>query len=189
VTTARADLADRVRLLRGQGARPKHHHVAIGGNFRLDALQAALLRRKLPRVDAAIARRRENAARYDALLEGAGLPIAVPERGAPGHTYNHYVIRVRDASQRDPLRRSLAERGIGTEVYYPAPLHLQPCFAALGPPAGSLPAAEAAAREALALPVFPELTAAEVERVARAVADFFQGAAGASAPPGGPRAP
>jgi dTDP-4-amino-4,6-dideoxygalactose transaminase len=178
VTTARADLADRVRLLRAQGARPKHHHVAIGGNFRLDALQAALLRRKLPRVSAAIARRREIAALYDALLDRTGLPLTVPERGAHGHTFNQYVIRVLDPAQRDPLRRSLAERGIGTEVYYPAPLHLQPCFAALGQPAGSLPAAEAAAREALALPVFQELTMAEVDRVARAVAAFFQGARG-----------
>src|SRR5690606_30065177 len=90
VTTSDAALADRIRLLRAQGARPTHHHTAIGGNFRLDALQAALLRRKLPRLDEALARRRGHAARYDALLSAADLPIAIPPPD-PGHTYNQYV--------------------------------------------------------------------------------------------------
>jgi dTDP-4-amino-4,6-dideoxygalactose transaminase len=172
VTTADADLCERVRALRAQGARRKHRHEIIGGNFRLDALQAALLRRKLPGVEASLAARRASAARYDALLGGAGLPITLPERSSSGHTFNQYVIRVRDAALRDPLRSFLAARGIGTEIYYPAPLHLQPCFAALGQGEGSLPEAEAAAREALALPVFPGLTAEEIDRVAAEVAAF-----------------
>ncbi|WP_437673381.1 DegT/DnrJ/EryC1/StrS family aminotransferase [Sorangium sp. So ce131] len=173
VTTERDDLAERVRSLRAQGARRKHHHTLVGGNFRLDALQAALLRRKLPRLGALLERRRRHAERYAALLGGAGLPISLPDAAAAGHTFNQYVIRLDDASLRDPLRSFLAEQGIGTEVYYPAPLHLQPCFAPLGPPAGALPVAEAAARETLALPIFPELTGEEIDRVATAIRSFF----------------
>ncbi|XXX75099.1 DegT/DnrJ/EryC1/StrS family aminotransferase [Sorangium sp. So ce134] len=173
VTTDDGDLAERVRSLRAQGARRKHHHTLVGGNFRLDALQAALLRRKLPRLGALLERRRAHAAQYTALLGGAALPIALPDAGSAGHTFNQYVIRLGDASLRDPLRAFLAERGIGTEIYYPAPLHLQPCFAPLGPPAGALPVAESAARETLALPIFPELTGDEVARVAAAIRAFF----------------
>ncbi|WP_438024451.1 DegT/DnrJ/EryC1/StrS family aminotransferase [Sorangium sp. So ce233] len=173
VTTDRDDLAARVRSLRAQGAPRKHHHALVGGNFRLDALQAALLRRKLPRLGALLERRRGHAARYAALLGGAGLPVALPGAGSAGHTFNQYVIRLEDGSRRDPLRSFLAERGIGAEVYYPAPLHLQPCFAPIGPPAGSLPVAEAAARETLALPIFPELTDEEIDRVAAAFRSFF----------------
>ncbi|WP_437925917.1 DegT/DnrJ/EryC1/StrS family aminotransferase [Sorangium sp. So ce291] len=173
VTTDRDDLAERVRTLRAQGARKKHQHALVGGNFRLDALQAALLRRKLPHVGALLERRRGHAARYAALLGGAGLPLSLPDAGAAGHTFNQYVIRLGDASLRDPLRSFLAEQGVGTEVYYPAPLHLQPCFAPLGPPAGALPVAEAAARETLALPIFPELTGEEIDRVATAIRAFF----------------
>ncbi|AUX25998.1 aminotransferase DegT [Sorangium cellulosum] len=173
VTTDRDDLAERARALRAQGARRKHHHTLVGGNFRLDALQAALLRRKLPRLGACLAQRRRHAAQYAALLGQADLPLSLPGAGSAGRTWNQYVIRVKDASLRDPLRGFLAERGIGTEVYYPAPLHLQPCFAALGPPAGALPVAEAAARETLALPIYPELTSEEVTRVAGAVVSFF----------------
>ncbi|MGK3985269.1 DegT/DnrJ/EryC1/StrS family aminotransferase [Sorangium sp. So ce136] len=173
VTTDRDDLAERVRTLRAQGARKKHQHTLVGGNFRLDALQAALLRRKLPHVGALLERRRGHAARYAAHLGGAGLPISLPDAGAAGHTFNQYVIRLDDASLRDPLRSFLAGQGVGTEVYYPAPLHLQPCFAPLGPPAGALPVAEAAARETLALPIFPELTGEEIDRVATAIRAFF----------------
>lgn len=172
VVTDDVALAGRVRALRAQGALRKHHHELVGGNFRLDALQAALLRRKLLRVDALLARRREHAGQYDALLRAAGLPLALPAPG-DGDTFNQYVIRVHDASLRDPLRDFLAERRIGTEVYYPVPLHLQPCFAPLGQAAGTLPVAEAAARETLALPIFPELTRAEVARVADGIAAFF----------------
>ncbi|WP_437568846.1 DegT/DnrJ/EryC1/StrS family aminotransferase [Sorangium sp. So ce542] len=173
VTTDDGDLADRVRALRAQGAREKHRHTLVGGNFRLDALQAALLRRKLPRLGALLERRRDHAARYASLLGGAGLPISLPDAGDAGHTFNQYVIRLHDASLRDRLRSFLAARGIGAEIYYPAPLHLQPCFAPLGPPAGALPVAESAARETLALPIFPELTGDEVARVAAAIRAFF----------------
>ncbi|AUX47177.1 aminotransferase DegT [Sorangium cellulosum] len=176
VTTDRDDLAERVRSLRAQGARRKHHHTLVGGNFRLDALQAALLRRKLPRLSALLQQRRRHAERYTALLGGADLPLALPALGNAGHTFNQYVIRLKDTARRDPLRNCLAAQGIGTEIYYPAPLHLQPCFAPLGPPAGALPVAEAAARETLALPIFPELTGEEVARVASAILSFFGGA-------------
>lgn len=171
VTTAAADLADRVRLLRAQGARPKHHHVAIGGNFRLDALQAALLRCKLPRVDQAIARRREHAAAYAGGLAAIDtgralhLPIDPAVLLPPGHTFNQFVLRLAEPARRDALRASLDRRGIATEIYYPTPLHLQPCFAPLGPAPGSLPVAELAARSSLALPIFPELSAGDRARV------------------------
>jgi dTDP-4-amino-4,6-dideoxygalactose transaminase len=172
VVTADAALAGRARALRAQGAARKHHHEVIGGNYRLDALQAALLRRKLPRLDALLARRREHARHYEERLRAAALPIALPARN-DGDTFNQYVIRVEDASLRDPLRGFLAERGIGTEIYYPVPLHLQPCFAPLARAAGTMPVAEEAARASLALPIFPELTRDEVGRVAGEIAAFF----------------
>jgi len=173
VTTADPALAARARALRAQGARQKHRHEVVGGNFRLDALQAALLRAKLPRIGESLAARRAGAARYDARLGGAGLPIALPSPPAlEEHTFNQYVIRLRDPALRDPLRSFLAARGIGSDVYYPTPLHLQPCFADLRQPEGSLPVAEAAARQVLALPIFPGLSAEEIDRVSEAIAAF-----------------
>jgi len=145
----------------------------VGGNFRLDALQAAVLRVKLPRVTGWIAARRANAARYGRLFGEAGLgdvvklPRAVEGRG---HTFNQYVVRV---PRRDELRAFLAGHGIGCAVYYPLPLHLQPCFAELGYREGDFPEAERASREVLALPVFPELTAAEQEEVVGRIAEFY----------------
>ena len=176
VTTADAELASRVRLLRAHGAPVKNHHTEVGGNFRLDALQAALLRVTLPRVGAAIAARREHAALYDRLFGEAGLAAVVPPSPSPEATYNQYVIRVRGAGTRDRLRAFLTENEAGTEVYYPVALHRQPCFASLGLGEGSLPAAEAAARETLALPIFPELTAPEIESVVGQIEAFFRGA-------------
>ena len=176
VTTADAELAARVRALRAHGAPVKNHHIEVGGNFRLDALQAALLRVTLPRVGAAIAARREHAALYDRLFGEAGLAAVVPPSPSPEATYNQYVIRVRGAGTRDRLRAFLTENEAGTEVYYPVALHRQPCFASLGLGEGSLPAAEAAARETLALPIFPELTAPEIEAVVRQIEAFFRGA-------------
>jgi dTDP-4-amino-4,6-dideoxygalactose transaminase len=179
VTTMDEALARRARLLRSHGARPKHHHVEVGYNFRLDALQAALLGVKLLGLSERVARRAVIAARYAALLEEAGIAggegarVALPRRAGATGTHNQLVIRVRGEGARDRLRVFLGERGIGTEVYYPTPLHLQPCFAALGYAPGSLPEAEAAAREALALPIFPELTDDEVTYVAAHVASFF----------------
>lgn len=185
VTTMDDALADRARVLRAHGARPKHHHAQVGYNFRLDALQAALLHVKLPGLDALIARRAAVAARYAALFQEAGLagpsdaagddsPLGLPRSG-PGMTYNQFVIRVRGPGTRDRLRAFLGERGIGTEVYYPVPLHRQPCFATLGYDEGSLPFAEAAAKETLALPIFPELTDDEIAAVAGAVRAFYGG--------------
>lgn len=186
VTTMDDALADRARVLRAHGARPKHHHALVGYNFRLDALQAALLQVKLPGLDALIARRAAIAARYAELFQEAGLagplgasgalkesPLGLPHMG-PGATYNQFVIRVRGEGARERLRAFLVERGVGTEVYYPVPLHRQPCFAALGGAEGSLPVAEAAARETLALPIFPELTADEIDHVVEAVRAFYR---------------
>lgn len=181
VTTMDDALASRARMLRVHGARPKHHHVEVGYNFRLDALQAALLGVKLSGLPARVERRAAIAARYAALLEEAGVAgseearIVLPRSAGPGATHNQLVIRVRGEGARDGLRAFLSERGVGTEVYYPTPLHLQPCFASLGYPAGSLPEAEAAARQALALPIFPELTDDEVTYVAEQIVAFFEG--------------
>src|SRR5690606_26933349 len=135
VLTGDPEIADRIALLRQHGARPRYHHVAIGGNFRLDALQAALLRAKLPRLAGWNRARRAAAARYRDLLAAAGLTgtITVPP-DAPDHVYHQFVLR---APRRDQLRAHLAAAGIATAIYYPEPLHLQPCLAHLGHRPGS----------------------------------------------------
>jgi dTDP-4-amino-4,6-dideoxygalactose transaminase len=148
------------------GGLATYHHEQVGGNFRMDAIQAAVLSVKLPRLDGWNARRRAIAARYASLLgaeERIGLPV---EGGGREHTYHQYVVRVRD---RDAVRRRLTERRVATSVFYPVPLHLQECFAAFGGRKGDFPESERAAREVLALPMFAELTDSEVERVAEAV--------------------
>ena len=173
VITDNAELDRSLRELRVHGQSGPYQHPVVGGNFRIDALQAAILRVKLPRVDAWIKGRRENAKRYRRLFTDAGLeqtvglPEAIPGRG---HTFNQYVVRV---SRRDELRAFLADRGIGAAVYYPLPLHLQPCFEALGYEEGDFPVAEQASREVLALPVFPELVESEQEEVVQAIEEFF----------------
>jgi dTDP-4-amino-4,6-dideoxygalactose transaminase len=174
VVTSDADLARRVRALRGHGAETKHNHQIVGGNFRIDALQAALLLVKLntKTFAADLAQRRKNAALYDALL--SGLPIDLGDRPA-GHTFNQYVIRIRGDGSRDRLRQSLTEHGIGTEIYYPVPLHLQPAFASLG--GSPLPASESAARESLALPIFPGLEETEIRAVAQTIESHAERAA------------
>jgi dTDP-4-amino-4,6-dideoxygalactose transaminase len=155
-------LAERVRLLREHGAQPKYYHSVVGTNSRLDALQAAILRVKLTHLDRWTEGRARNAALYDQLLEGS--PIGRPYRNLRGrHIYNQYVVRV---PKRDQVREQLRERGIGTEVYYPVALHLQKCFATLGHQAGDMPHAEAAARETMALPIYPELTEEQIRYVA-----------------------
>ncbi|HET6333089.1 MAG TPA: DegT/DnrJ/EryC1/StrS family aminotransferase [Polyangiales bacterium] len=162
-------LAKRARILRAHGAEPKYHHALIGGNFRLDALQAAFLRVKLPHLARWTASRQENARLYDALFAEANLDPALlqtPARIYDGHVYNQYVIRT---PRRDALQAALRAHGIGCEVYYPIPLHLQECFAYLGERLGAHPVAERAAKEALALPIYAELGAARIERVVRAV--------------------
>ena len=170
VVTDDADLADRIALLRNHGARPKYHHVAVGGNLRLDALQAAILDAKLPHLPAWTAARRALAARYRAAL--AEVPEVVPLPPHPDHVYHHFVIRAVD---RDRLRAHLAAAGIGTEIYYPSPLHLQPALAELGYRAGACPRAEAACAEVLALPLYPTLPMAAVDRVAAAVRGWYRG--------------
>jgi len=168
VTTQSATLAERVRLLREHGSNPKYYHSIVGTNSRLDALQAAILRVKLRHLDRWSEGRARNATLYDRLFEGArlGRPYRDP-RGR--HIYNQYVIRV---PRRDSLRQHLSDRGIGTEIYYPLPLHLQQCFATLGYQPGYLPQAEAAAQEVLALPIYPELTEEQIRYVAATVRDF-----------------
>ncbi len=167
VLTADAELADRVRLLRSHGSRPKYVHHIVGGNFRLDALQAAILRAKRPHLSDWNSRRRANVGRYRELL--AKTPLDLPD-DAPGHVWHHFVVR---APRRDELRAFLQTREIDSEVYYPRPLHLQPCFS--GYKEGDLPEAERACREVLALPVHPELAEDQLAFVAAAVGDFYAG--------------
>lgn len=171
------DFADRCRVLRVHGARPKYHHEVVGANLRLDALQAAVLRVMLPHLEGWNAKRLANADRYDELLKAAGLvdreAITLPWRDPDcAHIFHQYVIRARD---RDGLRQHLQSRNVGNEVYYPTPLHLQPCFADLGYKAGDFPEAERASREVVALPIFPELTTAQQDYVVDSIAGFFTG--------------
>ncbi len=194
VTPDRA-LAKRLRALRNHGMHVKYHHEAVGGNFRLDALQAAFLRVKLPRLDAAHAARRRNAAHYDRLFLESGLaakvegpcqgegkplalpasPILLPRACGESHIYNQYVIRIRGKQgHRDAVRQHLAENGVMTEIYYPIPLHLQECFAPLGYRPGSLPVSEALAQETLALPIFPELRPEEIDFAVKTVLGFIK---------------
>ena len=172
VLTDDAALADRIALLRTHGARPKYHHLAIGGNFRLDPLHAAVLRAKLPHLPSWIAARRGHAERYRAAFAAARLPaeLRLPAPH-PAHVYHQFVIR---APRRDALRAHLAAAGIGTEIYYPAPLHLQPCFAELGYRPGAFPVAERACCEVLALPIHPALAPAAQEYVVDQVAAFYR---------------
>jgi dTDP-4-amino-4,6-dideoxygalactose transaminase len=167
------DLAEHLRVLRVHGGKPKYFHALIGGNFRIDELQAAILRVKLKRLDAWTEARRRNAAYYTAAFETAALaPLVVTPRAAVGgrHIFNQYVIR---AERRDALRAALTDRGIGTEIYYPVPLHLQQCFAYLGYARGDFPESERAAGETLALPIYPELTETQLAAVIAGVAEFY----------------
>lgn len=182
VTTNRDHLADKLRLLRVHGMQPRYHHQLLGINSRLDSIQAAVLNVKLPHLDRWTTERQARAQRYDELFAGLGLdrvlrlPPTAPQRR---HVWNQYVVRVPDG-RRDALRQHLTDRKIGTEIYYPIPLHLQPCFAYLGYRQGDLPETERAAAETLALPIFPELTPAEQELVVREIGAFLSAGQGAS---------
>ena len=170
ITTKDAGLARELRLLRNHGAEPKYFHKRIGGNFRLDALQAAVLRVKLPRLPSWTDLRRRNAARYATLFRNADLDrdLTLPvEPDGFTHIFNQYIVRV---PRRDAVRDRLAADGIGTEIYYPVPFHRQECFAPLGYSPSAFPAAEEAAAASLALPIYSELSLEQQEAVVRAIA-------------------
>jgi dTDP-4-amino-4,6-dideoxygalactose transaminase len=163
-------IADRLRLLRAHGSRPKYVHHVVGGNFRIDTLQAAILRTKLPHLAGWNTARRRNAERYRAQL--APTPLGLPE-ATPTHVWHHFVVRV-PGGKRDALRAHLAAREIETEVYYPTPLHLQPCFQSLGYKPGDLPEAERACAEVLALPVHPDLSEPQLDHVVAAIREHYR---------------
>ena len=165
-------LAEKARLLRNHGASRRYFHSLVGGNFRLDALQAALLRVKLPRLAEYTAQRQQHFAEYNRALaghDGVVVPTTHPDRT---HIANQYTLRVR-GGRRDALRRFLQERGIASEIYYPVPLHAQECFRTFGPDA-ALPIAEALADEVVSLPVFPEMTSEERGAVLAGITDFLE---------------
>ena len=174
VTTGDAQRAAKLRIMRVHGMEPKYYHKFVGGNFRLDALQAAVLSVKLKHLDAWTAARQHNAARYDRLFAEAGLAgdrVQLP-RVAPSshHIFNQYVIRV---PRRDELLKHLQAAGVGCEIYYPVPLHLQECFASLGHKPGDFPESERAAKETLALPIYPEVTDEQAAYVVSVVRKFL----------------
>ncbi len=159
--------------MRAHGSRPKYFHKMLGGNFRLDALQAAIILVKLPYLDIWTASRQTNAGRYVDLFEWKGLTglIKLPEQKNGRHIYNQFVIFVPD--QRDKLKEYLYEAGIGTEIYYPIPMHLQPCFQDLESRQGDFPNAEEAAERTLALPIYPELTEKQQVYVVEKIEAFY----------------
>lgn len=176
LTTNNSDVAAKLRALRVHGAEERYFHKYIGLNSRLDGFQGAVLRVKLPHLDRWTEQRRSNASLYRDLFSDAGIRenITIPvERAGAFHIYNQYVIRV--PGNRDALRSFLTDKGIGTDIYYPVPLHLQECFAYLGYSSGSLPVAERAAEETLALPIFPELSREQIEYVSAVIVEFFAG--------------
>jgi len=175
LTTTRDDVAKALRLLRVHGMEPRYYHQVVGINSRLDSIQAAVLRVKLPHLDAWTTSRQVNAARYGEYFAryDFGGRVTVPGDESRGrHVWNQYVIRVGEG-RRDELRAFLAKASVGTEIYYPVPLHMQKCFEHLGWRKGDLPRTEQAAEETLALPIFPELTAAEQHTVVARIAEFF----------------
>jgi dTDP-4-amino-4,6-dideoxygalactose transaminase len=175
ITTNDDELANRLKALRVHGSEERYYHKWVGLNSRLDGFQGAVLRVKLPHLEGWTERRRENATIYRELFTDAGLieQVTLPvERDNCRHIYNQYVIRV--PNRRDDLRAYLTEQGIGTDIYYPVPLHLQECFAYLGYREGDLPESERAALETLALPIYPELRREQQEYVVAKIAEFFR---------------
>ena len=177
VVTSDETLADRLRELRVHGGRQMYHHKWVGWNSRLDALQAVVLKIKLPHLDDWSAGRAANADRYDRLLTESGLvesgSVQLPHRTDKArHIFNQYTLRV---ERRDELKKHLGEKAIGCSVYYPVPLHLQECFQELGYKEGDFPHAERACREVISLPVYPELTGEQQQRVVEEIAGFYRG--------------
>jgi dTDP-4-amino-4,6-dideoxygalactose transaminase len=180
VVTNDQELAERVKVLRVHGGKPKYYHKMIGGNFRLDAIQAAVLNVKLNYLDEWTRRRQENAHRYETLFQQSGLvhkgKVRLPdpvyrESGAKHyHIYNQFVLRI---EKRDDLMGSLKQKGIGTEIYYPVPFHLQECFRYLGHKEGDFPESERAAKETIAIPIYPELTAVQQTEVVEAIVAYY----------------
>jgi len=191
IVTNDAARAERLRCLRSHGSRPKYHHCLVGGNFRLDALQAAVVSVKLRHLDGWTGRRITNAQRYDHLFRTSPLSVVdaaawtaarprrrhtddeaphlvLPTVPCEGHVFNQYVVRV---ARRDLVRSTLGARGVGTEIYYPVPMHLQECFAPLGYGTGDFPESESAATETLALPIYPELTDDQAAYVVRSITE------------------
>jgi dTDP-4-amino-4,6-dideoxygalactose transaminase len=193
IVTNDAQRAEKLVRLRAHGSKPKYYHKVVGGNFRLDTLQAAVVTAKLKHLDTWTAARQRNAQRYDNLFANSSLAIADSSRyaknghdkshtnGAPQlllpkvvaerHIFNQYVVR---SSRRDQLKAALQEKGVSTEIYYPVPMHLQECFASLGYKPGAFPNSETAAQETLALPIYPELSDAQAAYVVESVRSFFQ---------------
>ena len=172
VATNDDKLAEQLRILRVHGGKARYYHDVVGGNFRIDAIQAAVLRVKLPHLASWTAGRRRNAERYRALFKEAQLDefVRLPT-DSPGHIYNQFVVCV---PRRNELQQFLRENGIGTDIYYPLPLHLQECFKHLGHKAGDFPESERAANESLALPIFPELSELQQEWVVECFRRFYR---------------
>jgi dTDP-4-amino-4,6-dideoxygalactose transaminase len=169
VTTQDDALQTQMRMIRVHGGASEYHHAMVGGNFRIDALQAALIRVKLPLLEDATQRRQKNAALYTALLQD--LPLELPKATTGRHIFNQFVVVT---EQRDALQEHLKSKNVATKVYYPVPLHLQACFAELRHQAGDLPNAERLAKTSLALPIFPELREEEIRYCADAIRSFFR---------------
>ena len=195
VVTNDAQRAENLMRMRAHGAKPKYYHKVVGGNFRLDAIQAAVVTAKLKYLDGWTLARQQNATRYDRLFQDSGLRVAYssqyPSYGSSGshaaddgtpqiylpkvvtdrHIFNQYIIRT---TQRDQLKAAFQEKGVSTEIYYPVPMHLQECFSSLGHKVGAFPESESAANETLALPIYPELSDEQARYVVECVCDFFR---------------
>ncbi len=173
VTTSNADAYERLKILRIHGSQPKYYHKVIGGNFRLDALQAAILLVKLKYLDQWTERRRENARLYRNLFEQQCIEqIELPAENKGRHIYNQFVIKV--GAERDEVKKYLADQGIGTEIYYPVPLHVQECFRYLGYRPGDCPISVDAAARTIALPIYPELRLDQIEYIVEKICSFYK---------------
>jgi len=174
VTMNSEELYEQVKILRVHGSHPKYYHKMIGGNFRLDAIQAAVVLAKLKYLDKWTEKRRANAQTYNRLFKEMGITdsLTLPMEIVPRHVYNQYIVRVKN--KRDELRSFLGENNVSTEIYYPLPLHIQDCYLSLGYKKGDLPESEKAADETIALPVFPELTTDQLEYVVATITRFLE---------------